>query len=395
MKAPRIAYAIGHLESGLVENAEKSRGTAGRERRMAWRAMAACLTVFVLAGALLIPLWNRGTPTMIGGLERHYGSTVKSTTEAVIDFPWEYKLVYEKFSSLSYGGVTYRASGRAIGEALLGPTLGHGTAVATDGADIHTEAFEVKEILGVSPKRMAAIGMEGRYYVYINSTAAQPSTLGELLDAYALSDLMPLLRFSVNDGSKERGDYQLADDAYLYSLLSECRSAEAYTEADWTRSDRSHLSFTATSEALGVYKKAFYVTEDGYVATNILGRLYVYDIGKDKADSILRYAKANATKAEREQYEYYVAGTLTEIGDGYILVDDTVLCKDKRDGVVFRINTEEPRIGRYLACCDLGLGDTVIVSFQGDLLMEEGYTVSGAVSIRKGEIANGTWITPE
>ena len=211
-----------------------------------------------------------------------------------------------------------------------------------------------------------------------------------------LSETLPLSKFSVNEGYKEKGDYQISDDAYIWQILSECRDAEAYSGADkWNRGDRNYLSFTATSEALGVYKKVFYITEDGYVATNVFNYQFVYFIGEDKANSIITYAKNNSTEVEPEQYEYTIAGTITEIGDGYILIDDTVLCKDKNDGMVFKILTEDLQIRRYVECGNYKVGDTVAVKFQTEIVLGENNTVSGAISMYKGKVTDGGMAVPE
>ena len=122
---------------------------------------------------------------------------------------------------------------------------------------------------------------------------------------------------------------------------------------------------------------------------------YVYFIGEEKANSIISYAKDNASKTEREPYEYRIGGTITEIGDGYILIDDTILCKDKNDGMVFKILTEEFQIKRYLEFRQFKVGDTVVVRFQNEIVLGENNTVDGAVSMYKGIVSNGGLSVPE
>ena len=155
------------------------------------------------------------------------------------------------------------------------------------------------------------------------------------------------------------------------------------------------MSFTATSEELGVYKRVFYITEDGYVSTNIFNYSCVYYIGVDAANKIITHAKDNATVAKREQYEYTIAGTITEIGDGYVLIDDTVLCKDKNDGMVFVILTDELIIRRYFECINIKVGDTVAVKFQTEIVLGENNTVSGAICAYKGKIVEAGMEVPE
>ena len=397
MKTPRISEAIGNLPEDLVNGAVTYKRTSKKKTFIKWGSIAACFMVMVMAAALIVPMLLGGDPISIGGIDRDYKGVI-SGGESYIDFPWEYKLGYEKYTSVKYEGNEYSSRARAIDEALLGEILGTCKAKGEDSYTnkTYTETLNVRKISGVSEEKMIAVEMDNKYYVYFNSKVKCPATFGELLDAYNLSETLPLVKFSVNEGYKEKGYYQITDDEYIWQVLSECRDAEFYAENDkWNRGDRNYLSFTATSEALGVYKKVFYITEDGYVSTNVFNYSYVYYIGVDAANKIITHAKGNATEAEREQYEYTIAGTITEIGDGYILIDDTVLCKDKNDGMVFKILTEDLIIRRYLECTNIKVGDTVAVNFQTKIVLGEDNTVSGAISMYRGTVTDSGMAVPE
>ena len=397
MKTPRISEAIGNLPEDLVNGAVTYKRTSKKKSFIKWGSIAACFMVMVMAAALIVPMFLGGDPISIGGIDRDYKGVI-SGSEGDIEFPWEYKLTYEKYYTVKYNGNDYRTRARAINESMLGEVLGTCTAQGVDSYTdkTYTETFDVRKINGVSEEKMIAVGMDNEYYVYFNDEVKCPATFGELLDAYNLSETLPLIKFSVNEGYKEKGYYQITDDEYIWQVLSECRNAEFYAENDkWSRGDRNYLSFTATSEELGVYKKVFYITEDGYVSTNVFNYSYVYYIGEDAANKIITHAKDNATEAEREQYEYTIAGTITEIGDGYVLIDDTVLCKDKNDGMVFKILTEDLIIRRYLECTDIKVGDTVAVKFQTEIVLGEDNTVGGAISMYKGKVTDSGMAVPE
>ena len=397
MKTPRISEAIGNLPEDLVNGAVTYKRTSKKKSFIKWGSIAACFMVMVMAAALIVPMFLGGDPISIGGIDRDYKGVI-SGSEGDIEFPWEYKLTYEKYYTVKYNGNEYRTRARAINESLLGEVLGTCTAQGVDSYTdkSYTETFDVRKINGVSEEKMIAVGMDNEYYVYFNDEVKCPATFGELLDAYNLSETLPLVKFSVNEGYKEKGYYQITDDEYIWQVLSECRNAEFYAENDkWSRGDRNYLSFTATSEELGVYKKVFYITEDGYVSTNVFNYSYVYYIGEDAANKIITHAKSNATEAEREQYEYTIAGTITEIGDGYVLIDDTVLCKDKNDGMVFKILTEDLIIRRYLECTNIKVGDTVAVKFQTEIVLGEDNTVGGAISMYKGKVTDSGMAVPE
>ena len=266
MKTPRISEAIGNLPEDLVNGAVTYKRTSKKKSFIKWGSIAACFMVMVMAAALIVPMFLGGDPISIGGIDRDYKGVI-SGSEGDIEFPWEYKLTYEKYYTVKYNGNDYRTRARAINESLLGEILGTCTAQGVDSYTdkTYTETFNVRKINGVSEEKMIAVGMDNEYYVYFNDEVKCPATFGELLDAYNLSETLPLVKFSVNEGYKEKGYYQITDDEYIWQVLSECRNAEFYAENDkWSRGDRNYLSFTATSEELGVYKKVFYITEDGY-----------------------------------------------------------------------------------------------------------------------------------
>lgn len=398
MTNKNIFRELGGLDPDLIAKAAPDVARKSKHKTFVkWGSIAACFMVMVMAAALIIPMFNGGDPISIGGIDRDYKGSI-SGSEGDIEFPWEYKLTYEKFYTVKHNGNDYRTRTRAINEALLGEVLGTCTAQGVDSYTDKTyaETFNVRKIKGVSEEKLIAVGMDNDYYVYFNDEVKCPATFGELLDAYNLSETLPLVKFSANEGYKEKGYYQITDDEYIWQVLSECRNAEFYAENDkWDRGDRNYLSFTATSEELGVYKRVFYITEDGYVSTNVFNYSYIYYIGEDAANKIIAHAKSNATETEREQYEYTLAGTITEIGDGYVLIDDTVLCKDKNDGMVFKVLTEDLIIRRYLECTNIKVGDTVAIKFPTEIVLGENNTVSGAISMHKGTIIDGDLAVPE
>ena len=144
-----------------------------------------------------------------------------------------------------------------------------------------------------------------------------------------------------------------------------------------------YLSFTITSEPLGIYKRALYVTADGYVKTNALDYGYAYFIGQEQARNIMEYALSNATETEPEPYQNSIAGTITEIGDGYLLVSDAVLCWDPADGITFRVDTTAPEFSRWLKYYNLQVGDVVYIQYasqmQEENLISDAFYITEAV----------------
>ena len=184
-------------------------------------------------------------------------------------------------------------------------------------------------------------------------------------------------------------------DDYVWEVLSECRNAPFVEDQTWTVGDRSYLSFTITSEALGVYKVALYVTEDGYLWTNAFNWQYLFNIGEDAASRIIHYAKENSTEVEYEPYRNSVAGTIIEITEEYILVDDSILCKKPADGITYKVLLNDLRISRYVDYGIVKVGDTVQISYEGEIDETSGNTIAGAISAFKATISDGDVLISE
>lgn len=397
MRGHEMLDKIENLDPAYIEAA----GAKTKANKIRWAkrgAMAAGLAVVLIAGVYMLP-GNNSVQTSDGGVAREYRKVSVSEAEVDIVWPWEYMTISEQYASVIYDGVGYtiKATNQSIDSSFVGETIGTCDAV---GYDISTEQeyhenFEVRQITGISPVLMIAVNMDGQLYVFKNEEYNPPTTFGDILDGYSLSKTLTFERFGVYENGTESGYYSLSDDDNIWKILTECRDAQ-FVEADvWNYVDKDYISFTATSEVLGVYKRVFYVSSDGYVRTNIFDWGYTFNIGENAAKEIISYAKENAAETDREPYTYSLAGTLVEIGDGYILVDDTILCADQDDGMVFKVLTSDLRISRCLDCQNIEIGDLVVIDFMGEVDTDAGNLVSDAISMTTGTIYDGEVQIPE
>lgn len=383
---------MNQIDDDMLERSEIDVKRKVKPMWFKWGTMAACLAAAVFVGVFMLT-GNHTIQTSVGGVMREYKNVSVSSSEEAIVWPWEYKTVYERFSTIIYEGKEYTAKtfGLAADKTLIGDKLGSCEAI---GYDSYTEKeyrqnVNVWQIIGISIDLMIAAEMDGQFYTFKYSEYVPPATLGEVLDHYSLSQTLALNKFGVYQDGDETGYYRLEDDDYIWQVLEECRDAKFVEDEAGGRISRDRITFTATSESLGVYKRAFYVSEDGYVSTNVFDWRYAFYIGEEAATNIISYAKKNAVKAERQPYTYSLAGTLTEIGDGYILVDDSILCVDESEGMVFKVLTNDLRISRCIDFQKISTGSIVAISFTEPVNVEEGNVVSGAVSMVRGSIYDG------
>lgn len=396
MKTPRIANAIGQIDDDLVTDAAKCK-KKNKKHWLKWGSLAACFAVIVIVGAAILPSLFGGNVTPNGTDGRYKDYNIHASESAIV-WPWEYQTVYEKYASVEIDGIEYYGKGCAVSEALVSESIGNYTFVGYDEINDgkkYTAEFEVYKLQNIAQSQFVAVKMEDSYYVFKSSEYSPPSTLGELMDVVNLSEVVELQRFSEGDNSPDSKHFALSSDDYVWEVLSECRNAPFVENQTWTVGDRSYLSFTITSEALGVYKVALYVTEDGYLWTNAFNWQYLFNIGEDAASRIIHYAKENSTEVEYEPYRNSVAGTIIKITEEYILVDDSILCKNPADGITYKVLLNDLRISRYVDYGIVKVGDTVQISYEGEIDETSGNTIAGAISAFKATISDGDVLIPE
>ena len=385
MKAKNLLEAMNGIDDELIEAAEENKKTA-RFRLPKWAAAAACLVLIIAVGVIVWPKLKPADPGNESRDSRYReGVSVVSLGESSTVWPWEWKTVQEKFPSMVFDGSGYVTRARTVGRELLGEKLGVCDAA---GYDIYTEktyrqSFDVYAIRGVDQKSLVAVDLDGSCVVYRRDSNQIPKDLGEMMHAFSLSENLTLERFCEQEGYQTKGWYLTAASQEIWQILDKCRSAPCRISDGF--SPTAKITFTASSEALGTYEKVFSVTKSGQLETNLMEYGYAFNIGTEAAEEIIRLAQKNAKATEMKPYFGSVAGTLTEIGDGYVLIDDSVLCKNKADGIVYRVLTDDIRIRRCLEWeGGFKVGDLVAVQYEGSLDEKNGYTVSGAFSLDKG-----------
>ncbi len=383
MKIPKMAEAMGEIDQDLVGAAAKDTKKAKRPLARWGVLVAACLCVVILAGVIVVPMLRGeeelpGMPpretVSFGDLERHYKQQAIGGAETAIEWPAEYLSAMEKHAYIVWSLRNYVTSGIEVQPHNLGTKLGNYL------------GYEVREVKGAPREHVVALGIEGVYYAYRcrDGYDDKPATLGELFDRYNLAKVLELDRFSTADDKYHHstGHYGLtADDAYIIEVLASCRDAKVYADSDHWAGDAPYLSFTVTSDALGVYKKALYITEDGYLWTNVFDYAYIYEIGTEAANKIIDYAMTNSVEKPMEPYEYRLAGTLVRIEDGYAYIDDSIMCVDASEGMVFRVSLADIRVRRCIEYAGVGVGDLVVVTFRGGIDLADGNLILDARSI--------------
>ncbi|MBQ6945142.1 MAG: hypothetical protein IJN43_12570 [Ruminococcus sp.] len=398
MKTPRIINSVGHIDDDLITGATEKKKKAKFSLLLKLGSVAACFAVIVIAGTAFLPSLLKGKEPQ--GTDGRYKDIYIHTSESAIIWPWEYKTAFEKYTSLTMNDVEYNSKRNAVSESLVGDKIGTYTVTGYDETTDkkYTADAEVYHLLNVTADQFIAVKIEDDYCVFKNNEYNPPDTLGKLFEQAELSKVVELNRFSENDSTPDSKHYLLNDDEYIWEVLSECKEAPFVEDQNWYAGDRSYLSFTITSEVLGVYKVAMYVTEDGYLWTNAFSWQYLFDIGEDAAGKIITYAKENSAETDYESYQNAIVGTITEITDEHILVEDSVLCENPEDGITYRVLLNDLRISRYVEHGIIEVGNNVQITYEGEIYPSNAYyanTINSAVSASKVIISEGDVLIPE
>ena len=391
MKTPRIVNAIENIDDELVSSAAESKKK--KNNWVKWGTLAACFAVLVIAGTTILPSLLGNDIINPEETDGRYKDFTISTENVAIVWPWEYLAESERPYETELNGVKYeKTSGRTVSEELIGDKIGNYNIVGYDGItdERPTVVCAVYQLKNINQTQFIAVKITDSYYVFKNAVYNPPQTLGELFERVDLSQFLKLERFSENGDGPDAKHFVLNDDKYVWEVLSACKNAVFIDENEvyWHPYDRDFISFNISSEALGIYNHSLLITADGYLKTNAFDWGYLYYIGEEATGKIIKYVKKNSTKTEYEPYSNSnsICGNIVEITDDYILVDDSILCKDEADGITYKILINDIRISRYVDKAVIKVGDTVQISYEGEIDEENSNTISNAFSISDVDI---------
>ena len=391
MNIPRIVDAIGYIDDDLITAALEDPPRKRHNLMIKWMPVAACLALVMIAG-ILVPHFLRKD----AAAEEKYKYHV-SEIERAIEWPWKYKTAAEKYPAIKFNGKQFTVkSQNPIHTDALGDEIGSCIAegLDPDTEKKYTETFEVWKIHGISEELMIAAGNEDGFYVYAADESTAPDTLGKLLELYGLSQNIELNYVTKCENYEEKEELLLDNDDEIWQILAGRSDAKLDNTSDFfERENRIYLAFTATSKTLGVYNRVIYISEDGYFATNILDYEYSYFIGKEAAGQIIRYVQKHSTETKSSSSVPTISGTVTEIGDGYMIVDNTALCRSPKAGKEYKVYTDDIRVKRWIESGEIKTGDLVAVEYEGEI--SGSCEVTGAYSIFTGTLEENDILTKE
>lgn len=417
MNTDDIIDALNEVDDTCIKNAKEPKKK--KNYKALWisvGAVAACLAMVLLLprishmiqhDALCDCSDHQITPTpVVGASYRDYKPFGMYTRDEMIGWGWDRLTTAERFSYFNYNDVDYLLKKNVFEEEMtVSPSfirekLADITAEGTDWRTKtdYTMGCSLYEIAGVDPTRYLAVqytGDEnaGNFYVFARLDAPIPATLGDFIAALNPSETLPLTMFeySTYDEKKEKKTtrtYGLSpeDSKVVWDMISEYASAK-------TKTDNNHRSLTewitvytspedASSAASGHSRKFFSLADDGYLTTNIEKYSYHFYLGEEAVTEIQDYILSHKTKAPEDSITS-LYGVVTEIGEDYIKIDDTILMKNPEEGIEYTISTHDMHVKRHIIDERIKVGSHVKILHR-DSSTENPTEVQTAFSLEKG-----------
>lgn len=314
-KSLKLLDAIGSAEDKYISEA------ASHKTKRKWytspaflSSAAACICVAAVSGIAVgvmysvKPADDTQSSTNLYESENVAGSNVE-TNETVVEVDdWNSLTVEKQYTELDFGEHPYSALCKELGRET-DKALGEYTITGFDFYEdkTHTAKAEVFSIDGISAEYAVAAKLsDGKYYVYSNAYYT-PDTLGRFAEDLSLSELLTVGRITsdaemiISDSCYKEFYYNGLTTEKVMELLFNDKSIACTnrTPAD-DMSDKRVMSFSIGIPSIGINNIAMWLTEDGYLCTNLLSDMKCFEIGKEKVQAFCDYAKTELEKSSKE-----------------------------------------------------------------------------------------------
>lgn len=309
MKQTIIHNALNGLDADMVEKVGELRARKKDSASLIIKfgAAAACvlLAALVFFGIQRIAPSDGHTENTILGTRYYTDDKVMHPDAVDISDPsyikWDEMTVTEKYHTLLFGEEQYTSKSVSVSEEQLGEYIGEytlrGFDMAAESDDmlrtVTGKAFEIKGVLKDCAVAVQIDGYEGNY-VYIDS-GYRSGTLGEFLDAMSLEENMTFgpvdYYYEPHINVLSAIEYDSVDVNVIRSLIFDNREARAVDLSE--RMLPSTIRISLDIPLLGFKDSSFWLTDDGYLITNILNSGKAFFIGEEQTVQFKKYVIEN------------------------------------------------------------------------------------------------------
>lgn len=289
MTGEKLYELIGEVNEGYIKAA---REPAKKRSWAKWGAMAACLCIAIL-GAIAYKAEHPYPVREIAANAEVPDGEISGELAVLPD--WEDMKLYEQYSEVSLGEITYSVRSAEIPEEQVGDRLGDFTAKGWCEEEEREIKAELFEISGISGKCAVAVRYEGtgEYYAAVNSYY-RPETLGQLIDDLSLRENLTFGSIYYEFRKPISGDYATAvfdgaDSTKIWDmLLADTSCQNEYDELSPAEYGKV-LDISVSVPILGYENISISVREKGYIMTNILDTGKLFCIGEENTEAFISY----------------------------------------------------------------------------------------------------------
>lgn len=225
-----------------------------------------------------------------------YGDWLNGLYESCILPKWEDRKDEHKFITMNFNSIEYTVGRDKISQQNIGKKIGTAEII---GQDLYTDKIYKKNItvfnlINISEK--CAVGVtfdDGASYAYINANY-MPKNLGQFI-----TDLNLKRTLTFGEATYERHNNNQVRPIVFSEVYSDViwsmllNNENAVCEKRDEPSDTIIFSISVTVDELGYKQMGLWITEQGYIGTNLLETGKYFYIGKDNADKFIDYAMQN------------------------------------------------------------------------------------------------------
>lgn len=300
MTSDRLLRALGEIEDAFIEEAAPA--AKRKAHRCFWKYLFIASS-FLLAAALGAGIWQsglfKGSPEKSPGGQRwpikYVPEESTSDPEAVLLPRWDEQTISQQYQEIILNSHLYSTRQTEISSDYIDTTLGKSTVSGfdeyTDTA--HETEFTAYSIRKISKECAIAIQFEGRtdYYVYVN-TNYQPETLGDLITDLNLKETLSFgpvyYHLQTDDSPATTIEFTAPDSSKVWEMLLSDKALETIAD-NGAHPFEDIMSVSVNIPLLGYRNIGLWVTEDGYLVTNILDTAKIFYPGTKKTEQFIHY----------------------------------------------------------------------------------------------------------
>lgn len=300
MTSDRLLRALDKIDDAFIE--EAAPGAKRKIHRTLLKGLSIAAS-FLLAAALGAGIWQsglfKGSPEHFPGRQhwpiKYVSEASSSGSEAVLLPRWDEQTISQQYQEVLFNSYLYSTRQTEISSSSVDTILGTSTASGVDEYTntAHETAVTVYSIKEFSKECAVAVRFDEQteYYVYINSSY-QPETLGDLISDLNLKETLSFgsVYYSNQTDGTPAATIEFTDleDCMVWEMLLSDEGLKTAADSGAIRLD-SKMSVSVNIPLLGYQNIGLWVTEDGYLVTNILDTAKIFNPGAKKTEQFIHY----------------------------------------------------------------------------------------------------------